>query len=227
MDMRTLQQRLGAAGHDPGPVDERWGPKTRSATRAALRGDPTPVTREAVEALAVASGLTRAHLAAVIRVECAGAGFVGRSPVILFEPHVFSRLTKGRFDAGAPVVSYPKWGARPYPGTQEGRYEQLLTAVGLDPGAAFEATSWGLAQMMGFNARAAGFGDVWAFVRAMCSGERAQVEAMVRWLKAEGLVARLQQKDWAGFARAYNGPGYAKNQYDVKLAAAYRAEGGR
>jgi hypothetical protein len=28
-------------------------------------------------------------------------------------------------------------------------------------------------------------------------------------------------KDWAKFARGYNGPGYAQNAYDVKLAQAY------
>lgn len=32
----------------------------------------------------------------------------------------------------------------------------------------------------------------------------------------------LQRKDWAGFARGYNGPGYAKNRYDIKLANAYK-----
>ena len=31
----------------------------------------------------------------------------------------------------------------------------------------------------------------------------------------------LKAKDWANFARGYNGPAYAKNRYDVKLAAAY------
>lgn len=31
----------------------------------------------------------------------------------------------------------------------------------------------------------------------------------------------LMNRDWAAFARAYNGPAYAKNRYDQKLAAAY------
>ncbi|NBT89135.1 MAG: DUF3380 domain-containing protein, partial [Flavobacteriaceae bacterium] len=31
----------------------------------------------------------------------------------------------------------------------------------------------------------------------------------------------LKAKDWAGFAKGYNGPAYAKNAYDTKLAGAY------
>lgn len=32
----------------------------------------------------------------------------------------------------------------------------------------------------------------------------------------------LKEKDWRMFALAYNGPGYAANQYDTRLAEAYR-----
>ena len=35
------------------------------------------------------------------------------------------------------------------------------------------------------------------------------------------MAEALRKKNWAAFAKAYNGPGYAKNQYDTKLAAAY------
>jgi hypothetical protein len=31
----------------------------------------------------------------------------------------------------------------------------------------------------------------------------------------------MQELNWAAFAKGYNGPGYAKNAYDVKLAQAY------
>jgi hypothetical protein len=34
-------------------------------------------------------------------------------------------------------------------------------------------------------------------------------------------VQYLRDKDWAGFARRYNGPAYAENKYDEKLSAAY------
>ncbi|HET9994735.1 MAG TPA: N-acetylmuramidase domain-containing protein [Candidatus Acidoferrum sp.] len=36
------------------------------------------------------------------------------------------------------------------------------------------------------------------------------------------LDTAMRSHDWANFARGYNGPNYAKNQYDVRLAAAYQ-----
>jgi hypothetical protein len=44
---------------------------------------------------------------------------------------------------------------------------------------------------------------------------------MARFIKAAGLQDELQNKNWAGFAKGYNGPGYAQNNYDGKLASAY------
>jgi len=35
------------------------------------------------------------------------------------------------------------------------------------------------------------------------------------------MAEALRKKDWATFARRYNGPGYAKNSYDTKLKSAY------
>ena len=34
-------------------------------------------------------------------------------------------------------------------------------------------------------------------------------------------VPLSKEHDWAGFARKYNGPGYAENAYDQKLKNAY------
>jgi hypothetical protein len=35
-------------------------------------------------------------------------------------------------------------------------------------------------------------------------------------------VIKLENLDWAKFARGYNGAGYKQNKYDEKLAAAYK-----
>jgi peptidoglycan hydrolase-like protein with peptidoglycan-binding domain len=52
---------------------------------------------------------------------------------------------------------------------------------------------------------------------------------MVRYIDKAGLIKALNSHDWQAFARGYNGPGYAKNAYDKKLAAAYdrRASGAK
>ena len=48
-------------------------------------------------------------------------------------------------------------------------------------------------------------------------------------IKANNLDGALRSKSWATFARGYNGPGYAQNAYDKKMAQAYarwKARGG-
>jgi len=66
-----------------------------------------------------------------------------------------------------------------------------------------------------------GFVSVQDMVTAMADSEDAQLQAVVGFIQANNLQAPLQQQDWATYARRYNGPSYAKNQYDTKLAQAY------
>ena len=35
------------------------------------------------------------------------------------------------------------------------------------------------------------------------------------------MLPALQNRNWADFAKRYNGPAYAQNKYDEKLAKAY------
>ena len=42
-----------------------------------------------------------------------------------------------------------------------------------------------------------------------------------RLYKKNRLDTYLRNKDWTGFAKRYNGPAYAENQYDKKLEKAY------
>ena len=109
-----------------------------------------------------------AAIHAVDSVESNGHGFApdGR-PIILFEPHVFSRLTQHRFDSTHGGVSYPKWGEKPYPKDQKARWDQMSYAGRLDRSAAYQAASWGRFQIMGFNHAACGFETVDTFVAAM------------------------------------------------------------
>ena len=41
------------------------------------------------------------------------------------------------------------------------------------------------------------------------------------FIQSNRLDTCLRNKDWAGFAKRYNGPAYAENQYDKKLEKAY------
>ena len=52
-------------------------------------------------------------------------------------------------------------------------------------------------------------------------GAAAHLDAFVNFIKANKLDGTLRAKNWAAFARGYNGPGYAQNAYDKKMAEAY------
>lgn len=88
--------------------------------------------------------------------------------------------------------------------------------------AADASASWGMFQIMGFNYAACGEKSVDSFVKAMCMSECRQLVLSARFIKQSGMLSALQAKDWAEFAKRYNGPAYEQNQYDKKLAAAYQ-----
>jgi hypothetical protein len=162
-------------------------------------------------------GIGLPALWAVMTVETKGCGFLpDRRPLVLFERHVFHDRTNGRFDATAPDLSNRDPGGYGAGGAfQHGR---LARAIALDRRAALESASWGLGQVMGYNAASAGFADVEAMVKAMSSSEDAQFQGMAGFITANKLSRFLQQGDWENFARRYNGPGFKKNRYDEKLA---------
>jgi hypothetical protein len=81
-------------------------------------------------------------------------------------------------------------------------------------------------QIMGFNYGLCGYDHVYDFAMDMGVSEGKHLLAFCGFVKrassgGKALVAYLRARDWAGFARGYNGPGYQANQYDVKLAKAY------
>ncbi len=119
----------------------------------------------------------------------------------------------------APEISNRRAGGYGKRGAHQ--YERLEQAIAFDRKAALESTSWGLGQLMGFNAGIAGFADVETMVAAMVESEDAQLAGMAGFIHSQGLAPYLAQRDWAGFARRYNGPGYRRNRYDEKLEAAH------
>lgn len=166
-----------------------------------------------------ALGCGVAALQAVAEVESAGSGFLpdGR-PKILFEAHIFSRLTGHKYDQTDPAISSAKWNRALYTKDEYGR---LNLARLLNTEAANSSASWGKFQIMGFNFARCGYQTLGNFLYAMQT-EAGQLQAFVGFVKAAGLVDELKRLDWPGFARGYNGPGYAENKYDAKMAKAYK-----
>jgi len=185
-----------------------------------FEGKGRPLTDDGLAHARRALGVDLATLWAVMTVETRGCGFLpSRRPVILFERHIFHRITDGRFDAHAPDLSNPRAGG--YGAGGEAQHERLARALALDRRAALESTSWGLGQVMGFNARHAGYRSVETMVRAMTLGENSQLKAMIGFIRSNGLATLLKRRDWKEFARLYNGADYQRNKYDERLALAH------
>lgn len=228
MTLSELQAHLKATGRYAGAVDGKWGKLTEGGILLMLTDGPdTALTDADLQASAKRLGSEFAAIKAVTVVEANGAGFFQGRPLILPEPHRFSRATRGRFNASNPMVSYSRWGARPYPKTQDARYKVLLQMIRLDVDAGFASASYGKFQILGENHEACGYPNSMRFAEAMARDEQTQLRAFEGFVTANGLLPSLRKRDWAGFARRYNGTAYAVNKYDQKLAAAYRAAGGR
>ena len=164
-------------------------------------------------------GVHASEIWTVLAVETSGCGFLpDRRPQILYERHIFHRLTQGRYDDGD--ISDPSPGGYGPRGAQQ--YDRLARAAAKDRLAALQSASWGIGQIMGGNYRSAGFHDVEEMVGAMCQSEDNQLAAMAAFLNNSNLHTSLQAHDWTSFARGYNGANYVINRYDVRLSGEFQ-----
>jgi len=188
------------------------------------------LTNEMIKDLANRLGLEPALLKAVQLVEAAGRdGFLadGR-PQILFEGHIMYKEVHKKFPdrdlaylcKRYSTIFFPKWDKSKYLGGVH-EYKRLELAKEIDEECALKSASWGMFQIMGFNHKICGCQDVYDFVHKMSESHEKQLELMYYFMHNSGCLKNLKEKDWAGFAKKYNGPGYAQNAYDQKLRNAY------
>lgn len=166
-------------------------------------------------------GVGEDEIHALLDVESAGRGFDTKGRVkILYEPHVFYRNSSGRVrDQAVRIgVAYPRWRQKPYP---KDSYPRLKAAMKLSPEIGMLACSWGLGQILGENFKLAGFETIHDMVDAFKTGEAAQLEGMVNFIKNTGLDKHLRNHDWEKFARGYNGPNYHVHGYHTRLKQAF------
>ena len=170
-----------------------------------------------------------AALAAVAHIESGlktHAMIDGRAePLIRFEGHYFDRRLAGqaREEARRQGLAAPEAGKVKNPASQAARWSLLARAAAIDRKAAHESVSWGMGQVMGAHWAWLGYASVDALVAEARAGVKGQLRLMARYIDKAGLAAALRRRDWATFARGYNGPGFRKNDYDGKLARAYRS----
>ena len=184
-----------------------------------FQGTALALSSDGLADVATSLGVHAPEIWAVLSVETRGCGYLpDRRPQILYERHIFHRLTNGKFDSSDISNASPGG----YGATGAHQYDRLAAAIEKNRTAALQSASWGLGQIMGKNSAAAGFRNVEDMVTAMSDSEDAQLAAMARFLVAGKLRASLQAHDWTTFARGYNGPNFAINRYDVRLNAEFQ-----
>ncbi|WP_289659559.1 N-acetylmuramidase family protein [Flavobacterium panacagri] len=177
--------------------------------------------------------LELAVVKAVNEVESNGKSFLidGR-PKILFEGHIFWRELEKRginprsyMNSSNQDILFENYTKKYYVGgTAE--YARLEKARNLAQDkkiidSANSSASWGLFQIMGFNAVAIGYNSIDEFVEKMNQNEGEHLKAFGLFLEKNNLITLLRNKNWASFALKYNGPAYKTNKYDEKLMKAY------
>lgn len=245
-DVEGLQQALREAGYDI-LVDGDFGPGTERAVRDFQKrqglvvdgrvGDktlsliadnalPGLLTQADIEWAADELQVPVAAVMAVSEVESRGLGFFKSGlPAILFERHwMYRRLKFYGIDPAplvklAPEIVNTKTGG--YIGGER-EHRRLNQAKEFHVPSALESASWGAYQIMGFHWKALGYRSAEHFVECMMKNEGEHLKAFVRFIQNDSvLLNALRNLDWATFARRYNGPAYAKNRYDVKMANAF------
>lgn len=219
--VRAFQQRAGLV------ADGVVGPKTR----LALDGADTSrlLGQRDLQRAADRLGVPLAGVMALNAVESRGEGFAANGrPVILFERHVMhARLQANGFseaDADALADTFPAVVNRTPGGYMGGtaEHQRLAAARMVHDVSALESASWGLFQVMGYHWQALGYDSAQDFTERMARHEAEQLDAFVRFIEADpALHKALKARSWKQFARIYNGPAYARNLYDVKLARAF------
>lgn len=241
-----LQKLLTAAGY-PVAADGWFGDRTAEAVRAyqrdhglvvdgiagprtlaSLKGvhDPKHLREVDIERVAEQLGVSVAAVHAIAEVETQGDGFLDNGrPRILFERHImFRRLRLHGLDPQLYAI-HSSGIVNEKPGGYRGgvaEYARLAAAEHIHRDAAIESASWGRFQVMGFHWQTLGYESAADFRTWMETSEAAHLEAFSRFIQADPeLHAALRAHRWRDFARIYNGPAYAKNEYDVRLERAW------
>lgn len=170
-------------------------------------------------------------LEAVILTESRTSGFLpDDKPKILYEPYIFGRLTKGKFNGITVLVNNTRfplsltgsWDkSKAKYGSENIQYIKLREAVRLDREAAYKSCSWGKFQILGLNYLLCGYGSLEEFVFAMYESETEHLKAFINFILNNKLEGYLRQKKWRIFAEKYNGRAQRLNNYAQKLETYY------
>lgn len=182
------------------------------------------LTEDDFREVAQSLGVEVAAIKAVVEIE-AGRTHEGFSapgkPLINFDLTMFRRFATRH---GVNLSKYGKSHSvvfNSHRGSQKQANRRLEAAKSIHPHAAIEGTFWGMFQIGGFNWKKCGAESIDQFVELMSRSERDQLDMFASFISSTGLLKHLQSKNWAAFARGYNGPSYARRSYHTRMASAY------
>ena len=154
------------------------------------------LTESDFEQAAEILGCDTAAIKAVREVLALKSGLLpDQRPVITFERTKFRHFTRGQHD-DYPEISSEQPGG--YRSSSIEEYSRYYLALRFDQPAAMLSTRWGRYQLPGWEYRHCGFNSVEEFAHAMDQGEREQLLAWARFLKACRLDTYLKNQDWPG-----------------------------
>ncbi|MBC7602079.1 MAG: DUF3380 domain-containing protein [Ramlibacter sp.] len=221
MTGKELQEWLNAHGASL-IVDGDPGGLTRDAIRKVFTNAcADAVTDDDIAHLASRLGCSPKQLRAVSDVESGKSGFDNMGhPKILFERHIFARLTKGKW---SPAIFSNRSGG----GYSESSWDKLAAAACKDAAAAFSAVSWGKFQVLGMHWSFLGYPSPIDMAYSTVTSEAAHYEMLARYIEKNGMKSKLSDistnpEDNRRFARSYNGAAYTQFNYHIKLADAMR-----
>lgn len=211
-----------AEGQGYEPIDTVW----RYPVVLAV---PDVSPRSIYDSLAAELGVEVAAMRAVSSIESGRShtAFISAgSPVVNLEVSMFrEQLNRAGYDVDSLAKAVPDAFSRP----SRSRYADPLlaqramyrAASAINDSIAKLCTYWGMYQIRGSNWALCGASSVDDFVEKMSTSTAMQHRLFANYIKNAGLDKYLKAKDWARFARAYNGEGYARSGYHTRLERAY------
>lgn len=189
-----------------------------------------PLTERDYKEVADMLGVEVAAIKAVVEIETGrlNKGFNDdKTPIVSFNIKVFDTMTRRHkvrladYRQTHPLVFAGLDVAR-FGSPQAAEHARVRQAMSIDSVCAIEGTFWGMFQIGGFNWKRCATESPFEFMELMSRSERDQLDLFAAFIKNSGLLKHLQTKNWAAFARGYNGPTYASHAYHTRLAASYR-----
>lgn len=182
----------------------------------------TSLSEEDFRIVAEELGVEVAAIKAVVSIEAGShmRGFAAPGvPIVNFDASMYKTYgPKAPDKKGDPNAKVPDG----LSGSQLKKWTRLTNAMKQNAEGAMMGTFWGMFQIGGFHYKKCGCKDVREFVRVMSESEFSQLELFAKFITASGMLPDLKSKNWAGFARKYNGASYAKKGYHTKMANAYK-----